>query len=57
MVKGRRIEEVGHQFDRDVVGDDPSASYDASAQVADDAFGTAGRDGCSDRGVAWTGVR
>jgi uncharacterized protein (TIGR03086 family) len=38
LVSGKTIEEVGDQYDGDVVGADPSAAYDASARVAADAF-------------------
>jgi uncharacterized protein (TIGR03086 family) len=38
LVSGKTIEQVGDQFDGDVVGDDPSAAYDASARLACDAF-------------------
>jgi uncharacterized protein (TIGR03086 family) len=49
LVSGKTIEEVGDQFDGDVVGDDPSAAYDASAQAAGDAFA---RPGAMDAPVA-----
>jgi uncharacterized protein (TIGR03086 family) len=42
LVSGKTIAEVGDQFDGDVVGDDPSAAYEASAQVAGDAFARPG---------------
>lgn len=38
LVEGRTIEEVGDRFDGDVVGDDPLAAYDASAEPAAAAF-------------------
>jgi len=38
LVAGKTIEEVGDRFDGDVLGDDPSAAYDASARIAGDAF-------------------
>jgi uncharacterized protein (TIGR03086 family) len=49
LVSGKTIEEVGDQFDGDVVGDDPSAAYDASARLAGDAFA---RPGAMDAPVA-----
>jgi uncharacterized protein (TIGR03086 family) len=42
LVAGKTIDEVGDQFDGDVLGDDPSAAYDASARVAGDAFAQPG---------------
>jgi len=42
LVSGMTIEEVGDQYDGDVLGDDPSAAYDASARVAGDAFARPG---------------
>ena len=42
LVAGKTIEEVGDQFDGDVLGDDPSAAYDASARIAGDAFARPG---------------
>jgi uncharacterized protein (TIGR03086 family) len=42
LVSGKTIEEVGDQFDGDVVGADPSAAYDASARSAGDAFAQPG---------------
>ncbi|HEX2384269.1 MAG TPA: TIGR03086 family metal-binding protein [Acidimicrobiales bacterium] len=42
LVSGKTIDEVGDRYDGDVVGDDPSAAYDASAQVAGDAFARPG---------------
>jgi uncharacterized protein (TIGR03086 family) len=34
LAAGRTIEEVGDRLDGDVLGDDPAAAYDASAEVA-----------------------
>jgi uncharacterized protein (TIGR03086 family) len=42
LVSGKTIEEVGDKYDGDVVGDDPNAAYEASAQVAADAFARPG---------------
>jgi len=42
LVAGKTIEEVGDRYDGDVLGDDPSAAYDASALVAGDAFARPG---------------
>ena len=42
LVSGKTIDEVGDRYDGDVVGDDPSAAYDASAEVAGDAFARPG---------------
>jgi len=42
LVAGQTIDEVGDRYDGDVVGDDPSAAYDASARVAGDAFAQPG---------------
>ena len=49
LVGGRTIEEVGDRLDGDVLGDDPPATYDASAEVAAAAFR---EDGAMDRPVA-----
>jgi uncharacterized protein (TIGR03086 family) len=38
LVSGRTIDEVGDRLDGDVLGDDPTSAYDASAKVAADAF-------------------
>lgn len=38
LVEGRTIEEVGDRYDGDVLGDDPTAAYDASAGAAGEAF-------------------
>jgi uncharacterized protein (TIGR03086 family) len=38
LASGKTIEEVGDRLDGDVLGDDPVAAYDASAEVAADAF-------------------
>lgn len=38
LVEGRTIEEVGDRYDGDVLGDDPAAAYDASAESAGAAF-------------------
>jgi len=42
LVSGKTIDEVGDRYDGDVIGDDPSAAYDASARVAGDAFAQPG---------------
>jgi len=42
LVSGKSIEEVGDRYDGDVLGDDASAAYDASARVAGDAFARPG---------------
>jgi len=42
LVSGQTIEEVGDRYDGDLLGDDPSAAYDASARVAGDAFARPG---------------
>ena len=42
LVSGKSIDEVGAQFDGDVLGDDPSAAYDASAESAVAAFNAPG---------------
>jgi uncharacterized protein (TIGR03086 family) len=42
LVSGKTIEEVGERYDGDVVGEDPSAAYDASARIAGDAFAQSG---------------
>lgn len=49
LVAGKTIEEVGDRLDGDVLGDDPAAAYDASAEVAAAAFE---EDGAMDRPVA-----
>jgi uncharacterized protein (TIGR03086 family) len=49
LVGGKTIEEVGDRLDGDVLGDDPLAQYDASAQVAAAAFK---EEGAMDRPVA-----
>ena len=41
-MSGKTIDEVGDRYDGDVLGDDPSAAYDASARVAGDAFARPG---------------
>jgi uncharacterized protein (TIGR03086 family) len=38
LVGGKTIDEVGDRLDGDVLGDDPTATYDASADVAAAAF-------------------
>lgn len=38
LVGGKTIEEVGDRLDGDVIGDDPAAAYDASAEPAAAAF-------------------
>jgi len=38
LMSGKTIEEVGDRLDGDVLGDDPIAAYDASAEVAAEAF-------------------
>jgi uncharacterized protein (TIGR03086 family) len=38
LVGGKTIEEVGDRLDGDVLGDDPLAAYDASAELAAEAF-------------------
>lgn len=38
LVEGRTIEEVGDRYDGDVLGDDPTAAYDTSAEPAAAAF-------------------
>jgi uncharacterized protein (TIGR03086 family) len=38
LVAGRSIEEVGTRYDGDVLGEDPAAAYDASAEAAVAAF-------------------
>lgn len=38
LVAGKTIEEVGDKYDGDVVGDDPSGAYKASAKAAAEAF-------------------
>jgi uncharacterized protein (TIGR03086 family) len=38
LASGKTIEDVGDRLDGDVLGDDPVAAYDASAQAADGAF-------------------
>jgi len=38
LATGKTIEEVGDRLDGDVLGDDPTAAYKASAEVADRAF-------------------
>jgi len=38
LVGGKSIAEVGDRLDGDVLGDDPVAAYDASAEVAAEAF-------------------
>lgn len=42
LATGRTIEEVGHRLDGDVLGGDPVAAYDASAEAAAAAFETPG---------------
>jgi uncharacterized protein (TIGR03086 family) len=42
LVEGKTIEEVGDRYDGDVVGDDPSAAYEASAASAAQAFAQSG---------------
>jgi uncharacterized protein (TIGR03086 family) len=42
LAAGKTIDEVGDRLDGDVLGDDPSAAYDASAKVAGDAFAAPG---------------
>ena len=42
LVDGKTIEEVGDRLDGDVLGDDPSAAYEASAKEAGAAFQQAG---------------
>ncbi|HZQ29171.1 MAG TPA: TIGR03086 family metal-binding protein [Acidimicrobiales bacterium] len=48
MLAGKSIEDVGAQFDGDVLGDDPLAAYDRSAA---DAAGAADEPGAMDRPV------
>jgi uncharacterized protein (TIGR03086 family) len=38
LAAGKTIADVGDRLDGDVIGDDPSAAYDASAKVAADVF-------------------
>src|SRR4051812_20342854 len=38
LMAGKTIEEVGDRLDGDAVGDDPAASWDESARVADASF-------------------
>ena len=42
LVGGKTIEEVGDRLDGDVLGDDPVAAYDASADAASSAFSAPG---------------
>jgi uncharacterized protein (TIGR03086 family) len=42
LMAGKTIDEVGDRYDGDVVGDDPGAAYDASAEAAADAFNAPG---------------
>jgi uncharacterized protein (TIGR03086 family) len=49
LVGGKTIEEVGDRLDGDVLGDDPLAAYDASAELAAEAFKV---DGAMERPVA-----
>jgi len=38
LTAGKTIDEVGDRLDGDVLGDDPAAAYDQSAEVADGGF-------------------
>jgi uncharacterized protein (TIGR03086 family) len=42
LVEGKTIEEVGDKYDGDVLGDDPSSTYEQSAKEAAAAFNAAG---------------
>jgi uncharacterized protein (TIGR03086 family) len=42
LTSGKSIEDVGTRLDGDVLGDDPTAAYDASASAAEAAFGAPG---------------
>ena len=56
LVAGKTIDEVGDRYDGDVLGDDASAAYDASARGSGRRVRATGRDGGAGRGVVRSGT-